>query len=357
MKKLYPLKFIPIPKERVWGGNDLSEKLDKPFDKNKIIGESWEISGFENESSIIANGFLENNTLYDIVETYMDDIVGEDHFKYYGNEFPLLIKILDIKDKLSLQVHPDDETAFDRHNSYGKNEAWYVLESSSDAKIYMGFNRDIAPGEFYERCKNETLEEVLNIYHPKKGDFFFIESGTVHSAGGGLVIAEVQQLSDVTYRIYDWGREHNPSTAREMHLEMAFDTINYSKYDPVNNFSPAQIRSESNTTLVQNDYFTITELKTKDPLHIYTSQYESFILYFCVDGKAKIQKDNSDFSISKGEWVLVPASYQDFYLSPENKGNEATLLEIYIRKRQEIEDRYIISDEHEHPHDCDCGCK
>ena len=358
-KQLYPLKFIPQAKEKVWGGDKLARKFGKPFETDLLIGESWEISGFEDDSSIIAEGYLEKNPLYDIIETYMGDIVGEDHYKYYGNEFPLLVKLLDIKDLLSVQVHPDDETAFDRHNSYGKNEAWYILDSEPDAVVYMGFNRDITPAEFYERCKAGTLEEVLNAYHPKKGDFFYIEAGIVHSAGHGLVIAEVQELSDVTYRIYDWGREKNPATARELHLDMAFDCINYSKYDAAKYFVPAGA-----THLARNKYFNINSYELKDSLHIYTEKFHSFIIYFCIEGDAKITPDSfgtttkKEYTFSKGEWILVPAEFEDFVISGTVSGTK--VLEIYIELPEEESDSYIKEEEHDHEHehgdDCKCGC-
>lgn len=353
MKKLYPIKFVPTPRERVWGGKKLATKYGKPFDTEKVIGESWEVVGFEQDSSIIADGFLADNSLFDVIETYMDEMVGDDLYKYFGNEFPLLIKLLDIQDRLSIQVHPDDITAFDRHNSYGKTEAWYVLEADPDARVYMGFNRDVDPNEFYQRCKDETLEEVLNVYHPHKGDFFYIEAGIIHSAGGGLVIAEVQQLSDVTYRIYDWGREHNPATARQMHLDLAFDCINYHKYDESKYYVPSD-KVTPGKVLNRNPYFTVTPLDLRDTLHIYPPQYESFILYFCISGTAGIRTsgNNNDksgapvtgnseelYSFSKGEWILIPASIPDFYLhsiSPD----PAQVLEIYVEKQEE-KDNYV----------------
>lgn len=366
-KHLYPLRFNPIPKEKVWGGHALVKKYNKPFEESPLIGESWEISGFEEDSSIIANGFLAKNNIYDIIETYMGDIVGDDHYKYFGNEFPLLIKLLDINDLLSIQVHPDDETAFDRHNSYGKSEAWYVLESSPEAKVYMGFNRDVSPEEFYRRCKEGSLEEVLNLYHPKKGDFFYIEAGIVHSAGDGLVIAEVQQLSDATYRIYDWGRENNPATAREMHLELAFDSINFNKYDESKYFISTADEGEtthsqtSSRLLADNVHFTINLLSLRDSMHIYTERYESFILYFCIEGEALInsnsqerEKENRSI-LKKGEWVLIPASYDDFLITPSSEG--AKILEVYIRKTEEERDAYIIDSEEEtlDYEECECG--
>lgn len=340
-KQLYPLKFNPQPSDRVWGGEKLVREFHKPFELGKNIGESWDISGFEESSSIISGGYLDGNSLYDIIETYMGEIVGDDHYKFFGNEFPLLVKILDINGLLSVQVHPDDETAYDRHNCYGKNEAWYVLDAEPDAVIYMGFNRDVEPNEFYKLCKEGRLEEVLNAYHPKKGDFFFIEAGLVHSAGHGVTIAEVQQLSDATYRIYDWGRENNPKTRREMHLELAFDCINYKKYDAAKYFIPAG----GSPHLAHNQYFTINRFDLKDSLHIYTHKYNSFIIYFCAEGRAKITPDSfsqttdTEYFISKGEWILVPAAYEDFVLAPCEPSS--VVLEVYVDQLPEEPDTYV----------------
>jgi len=326
-KSLYPLKFVPIPKEKVWGGHALAKDFNKPFDPAKLIGESWEIAGFEDDSSVIAEGFLKDNRLYDIIETYMDEIVGDDHYKQFGNEFPLLIKLLNIQDRLSVQVHPDDETAFDRHNCNGKTEAWYVLDADPEAVVYMGFNRDVDPNEFYERCQNETVEEVLNVIHPKKGDFFYVEAGIVHCAGGGLVIAEVQELSDATYRIYDWGREHNPETARPMHLDLAFDCINYKKYDESKYYIPA---GNGATKLADNKYFTVHLLDLVNPMKVHPDTYESFIVYYCVDGTATVEYEGAGYSISKGEWMLIPASMKDFILSGAVEGTR--ILEMFTRR-------------------------
>ena len=337
-KAIYPIKFIPQPRERVWGGRRLAAQFHKPFDPDAVIGESWEVSGFEDDSSVIENGWLEDNPLFDVIETYMDEIVGEDNYKRFGNEFPVLVKLLDIQERLSVQVHPDDETAFDRHNSYGKNEAWYVLEADPTARIYMGFNKDLDMHEFLDRCAAGTLEEVLNVVTPKKGDFFFIEAGTVHSAGGGLVIAEIQQLSDVTYRIYDWGRENNPATARQMHVDQALSCINYSKYDGAG-FVPSG-GSAPSKKLVECRYFTANELLLTDPLRIWPDRYESFLLYCCLEGEAVITPSDTSqpTPLLRGEWVLIPAAMSDFTLSAITAGTR--LMEVYVGRTEE-KDSYI----------------
>lgn len=338
-KAIYPLRFVPQPAERVWGGHRLATQFHKPFDPEILIGESWEISGFEDGSSVIDGGWLDGNPLFDVIETYMDEIVGDDNYKRFGDEFPILVKLLDINDRLSVQVHPDDDTAFDRHNSYGKNEAWYVLEADPGARIYMGFNKDMDVPEFLDRCAKGTLEEALNVVTPHKGDFFFIEAGTVHSAGGGLVIAEIQQLSDVTYRIYDWGRENNPATARQMHVDQALSCINYRKYDSGSLFVPAGMSGPSKP-LVSNKYFTANELALAQPLRIWPDRYESFILYTCLEGEAEvIPSDNSGrYPLRRGEWSLIPAAMSDFVLAPVAPATH--VMEVYIG-RQEEKDDYI----------------
>ncbi|HIZ85280.1 MAG TPA: class I mannose-6-phosphate isomerase [Candidatus Coprenecus stercoravium] len=335
-KAIYPLKFVPEPKERVWGGHRLATQFNKPFDPEKVIGESWEISGFEEDSSMIAGGWLDGNPLFDVIETYMDEIVGDDNYKRFGNEFPILVKLLDISDRLSVQVHPDDETAFDRHNSYGKTEAWYVLDADPDARIYMGFNKDMDVREFLDRCAAGTLEEVLNVVTPHKGDFFFIEAGTVHSAGGGLAIAEIQQLSDVTYRIYDWGRENNPATARQMHVDQALSCINYRKYDG-SAFVPAGGDAPSKR-LVTSKYFIANELNLSAPVRIWPDRYESFILYSCLEGEASLTPSDSkeNYTLLRGEWILVPAAMSEFVLAPSVPGTK--LMEVYIGKAEEKDD-------------------
>ncbi len=356
-KAIYPYKFIPIAHRRVWGGNQLIAKYGKELNEQGPIGDCWEIAGFEDNSTEVAEGFLAGNDLYDIIETYMDEIVGEDNYKRFGNEFPILVKTLDIQGRISVQVHPDDETAFDRHNSYGKSEAWYIMDAQPGSKIYMGFNKDITATELLERCASGTLEEVLNVYHPRKGDFFYIPSGTIHSAGDGLIIAEVQQLSDATYRVYDWGRENNPATAREMHQDLALCCIDYSKYDESKYYTRAAdydhaAREIPPRKLLSSPYFTVTEHFLNDAQHIYTDKFESFILYTCTSGEATISLEGSkeEYSLKTGEWIMIPAGMKDFMLKPNAK--DTRVLEVYIEKSEDHDD-YVEDDTEEH--DCDCG--
>ena len=242
-KKLYPFKFIPVASRRPWGGSNLVTKYGKAFVEcddegneialgaDELIGESWEIADMGFEDSVLANGWLAGNTISEIMETYLERVVGEDVYKYFGRQFPLLIKFLDINGKLSVQVHPDDEIAAERYDALGKSELWYVLDAQPDANVYMGFKREVTAQEFYDKCNDGTVVDLLNVIHPKKGDVLFITPGTVHAVDGNIQLVEIQESSDLTFRLYDWGREKNPMTARPIHLEEAIDMIDYLPYD------------------------------------------------------------------------------------------------------------------------------
>ncbi|MDE6870951.1 MAG: class I mannose-6-phosphate isomerase [Bacteroidales bacterium] len=419
-KQLYPLKFIPVASKRPWGGKDLIEKLGKEFvevdeDGNETplsaadkIGESWEIADMGFEDSVVSEGWLAGNTISELMETYIERITGEDIYQYYGRQFPLLVKFLDINDRLSVQVHPDDEIAEQRYDALGKSEIWYVLDAAPGSKVYMGFKREVSAQELYDRCHNGTVEEILNVIYPKKGDAIYIKPGTVHSADGGLLIAEIQESSDLTFRLYDWGREFNPATARQMHLEEAIDLIDYRAFDE-SQYIKGPLWKDSGEDchcahdgahqhghghshedeivrkLVQSREFTVNELKVSDPLHIYTEKFGRFIIYICIEGEITIQVPASDgkggsrmenWHLKKGETVLIPADMPDFFIVPVDRASR--VLEAMVEKFEE-EDGYIdpdteaylegedyegIDDEcdddgcscgHHHDHD-GCGC-
>ena len=367
-KKLYPLKFIPVPSRRPWGGSALVTELGKHFvevdeDGNEtvlgsdvLIGESWELADMGIEDSVVENGWLAGNTISEIMETYLERLVGENVYNYYGRQFPLLIKFLDINDKLSVQVHPDDEVAAERYDSLGKAEIWYIMDAKPGAKMYCGFNRDITAQEFYDRCQNGTVEDVLNVINPKKGDVIYITPGTVHAAAGGILIAEIQESSDMTFRLYDWGREFDPATARKMHLDEAIDVINYNAFDPsIYRKGPlwgeeSQEEDHVIQELVECPQFNVSKIRLADPLHIYTEKFESFIVYICLEGAASIQvpstNDNGEpcmdnYEFKKGETILVPADMPDFYLVPRDR--DTILLEAVTRPEEEL-DAYIDPD-------------
>lgn len=366
-KKLYPLKFVPVASRRPWGGNALVTEMGKHFvecddegnetvlGSDVLIGESWELADMGIEDSVVANGWLAGNTISEIMETYLERVVGENVYNYYGRQFPLLIKFLDINDKLSVQVHPDDEVAAERYDSLGKAEIWYVMDAKPGAKMYCGFTREVSAQEFYDRCQNGTVEEILNVVYPKKGDVIFITPGTVHAADGGLLIAEIQESSDMTFRLYDWGREFDPATARKMHLDEAIDVIDYKAFDSSLYQKGAlwgeeachHHEGETVRTLVECPQFNVSKIALTDALHIYTDKFESFIVYICLEGAATIQVPSVDasgascmetYDFEKGETILVPADMPDFFLVPRDRST--LLLEGTTRPEEDV-DGYI----------------
>ena len=381
-KKLYPLKFIPVASRRPWGGKALVDQLGKKFVESDeegnetvlgsdvLIGESWELADMGVEDSVVAEGWLAGNTIGEIMETYLERLVGENVYNFYGRQFPLLIKFLDINDKLSVQVHPDDEVAAERYDSLGKAEIWYVMDAKPGAKMYCGFKRDVSAQEFYDRCKNGTVDEILNVIEPRKGDVIYITPGTVHAADGGLLIAEIQESSDMTFRLYDWGREFNPATARKTHLEEAIDVIDYRAFDfglyrkgplwgeeascePCHTGETEHDHDHGPVeTLVESPQFNVTKLHLTDPLHIYTEKFESFIVYICLEGAASIQvpstKENGEaymenYEFAKGETILIPAELPDFFLVPRDRST--VLLEAVTRPEEAVDDYIDLSTE------------
>ncbi len=386
-KKLYPFKFIPVPSRRPWGGSALVTEMGKHFVEvdeegnenvlgpDVLIGESWELADMGIEDSVVENGWLAGNTISELMETYLERIVGEDVYNYYGRQFPLLIKFLDINDKLSVQVHPDDEVAAERYDSLGKAEIWYVMDAKPGAKMYCGFTREVSAQEFYDRCKNGTVDEILNVIEPRKGDVIYITPGTVHAADGGLLVAEIQESSDMTFRLYDWGREFDPKTARKTHLDEAIDVIDYRAFDPglyrkgplwgdEASYVACHSHEEGHEclchqesqeeqmiqTLVDVPQFTVSKIALSDPLHIYTEKFQSFIVYICLEGAASIQVPSTNekgeacmdnYEFAKGETILVPADMPDFFLVPRDRAT--LLLEGTTRPVEEV-DGYIDPD-------------
>ena len=311
MTTLYPLKFDPILKERVWGGEKIQKFSGKNLGLKSNVGESWELSGVQEDISVVSNGFLKGNDINDLIETYLGELVGDSVYERYGNELPLLIKILDIDGPLSLQIHPDDNTAMERHNSYGKTECWYIMEAEPSARIYLGLNRTLTAQEFYDMCKNNTIERALNVITPKKGDLIHIAPGTLHAAKGGILVAEIQQVSDVTYRVYDWGREHDPSTAREMHMDLAIDCIDYNLLVP-----ESLLRLEG---FCETPYFKIQEQEIIEPLVKNSHFHDGFTLYFVTEGSVEVFTGKTMEKIGRGEVLMIPASLGEYKIIGKGK--------------------------------------
>ncbi|MDR2361746.1 MAG: class I mannose-6-phosphate isomerase [Prevotellaceae bacterium] len=325
MKPLYPLTFKPQPKSRIWGGHKLRTLFDKPFSAAEKIGESWELSAVQRNLSIVANGFLKGNTIEELIEVYLGELVGDRIYERYGVEFPILVKLIDAAETLSVQVHPDDATALERHNAYGKTEMWYVLQADKGAGLYVGFNRHLSPAELYERVQRNTLTDALNFVAVQPGDMFFIAPGTIHAIGQGIVLAEIQQTSDITYRVYDWGREHNPATARDMHLDLAIDVIDYSKKTTAK--TPYHLRPNTPVPLARSSCFITDLLELDRPMARNLADNDSFIIYVCLDGCATLRYASGNHILPKGQTILVPAAIADINIIPEPA---VRLLETYL---------------------------
>lgn len=316
---LYPLKFKPIYKTKVWGGDKIRRiKNDDTIPEN--CGESWEISGVQDDVSVVANGFLKGNTLQEVIEVYLDEVVGEKVLEEYGYEFPILLKIIDAKDNLSVQVHPDDETAAELHNARGKTEAWYILDADKDAKIIDGFNRDTTERELLQSIQDGTLENLLKYQNVKSGEFYFIPAGRVHGMCTGTAVVEIQETSDITYRIYDYNRGN-----RELHTQYAVDVIDYKKNDK-NSIQFSRIPDHSNK-IVECKYFTTNYLPVMNSLLKNYSNLDSFVIYHCVHGQVTVKTEGGDEILNEGESILIPACIDEVVLIPMKYSE---LLEIYM---------------------------
>ena len=325
MKINYPIKFEPILKEKIWGGAKLSKLLNKDSDKENI-GESWEISDFEEDISLVSNGFLKGRSLHDLVSEYKDELVGEKVYQQFGDQFPLLIKYIDAKDVLSIQLHPNDELAKKRHNSFGKTEMWYVMQADKGGELLVGFKEEVSKEEYLLHLKNNTLVDILNKDEVDKGDVYFISTGLVHAIGAGVLLAEIQQTSDLTYRIYDYHRKDDQGNYRDLHTEEAMDAIDFSVK---NNYRSSYIKKINDiVNAVDCKYFTTNFISVNDALDIDNSDKDSFVIYMCVGGNG-VRLVGEDFSenLDYGETILVPAKVNRLGIE-SNEYSE--LLEIYI---------------------------
>ncbi len=332
MSELYPLKFETVLKEKVWGGTALTDRFNKQTTLRGRIGESWEISAVSDNISIVSNGFLAGNNLEELIEVYMGDITGDSIYDKFGKEFPLLIKFIEANQDLSIQVHPGNELARKRHNGYGKTEMWHILESTSDARIYTGFREGTTREMYLLAVENGTLAEFMNVEFPEPGDTFFTPAGRVHAIGAGTVLVEIQQTSDLTYRIFDWDRKNEGTQERELHTDLALDAIDFN----ATGRSKLRIDPEYNKaeSLVSCEYFNTNLLKLNKPLKREYYLLDSFIIFICTEGELVIRWEDNNDHLRKGETVLLPAEIKEVILEPLN---EARLLEVYI----ESETKYV----------------
>ena len=314
------LKFNSILKTVVWGGEKIAPFKNIQTDQNNI-GESWEISGVKGNESVVINGELAGKSISELVREYKGKLIGEKVWENTGEEFPLLIKFIDARDDLSIQVHPDDKLAGERHNgSKGKTEMWYVVGVDEDAHLMAGLSENITPDEYSQRVENDTITSVLKDYKVKVGDVFFLPAGRIHSIGTGCFIAEIQQTSDITYRIYDFNRPGLDGQPRELHTELSKDAIDYTvledyrtKYEKV---------EDGETKLVSCNYFTTNLLDINTPFSKKVQELDSFLIAICISGEGQVlDSEGNATDIKQGETILVPAdtSYVTFIPSGDQK--------------------------------------
>ncbi len=320
---MYPLKFQPILKERLWGGTKLKEVLGKPI-VSDITGESWELSAVPGDVSIVANGALSGTSLQELIDEDAEKLLGKSVVARFGKDFPILIKFIDAKQDLSIQLHPNDALAKERHNSFGKTEMWYIMDADEGANLIVGFNKDVEKAEYAESLEADTLLELLNYEQVKEGDTFFINTGKIHAIGAGVLLAEIQQTSDVTYRVFDFNRRDKNGDLRELHTEQALDAIDYKKKDDFKVAYGNQADQVNN--MVTCPYFTTNYIDLTADLQQNIAGRDSFTIYMCVGGSAIIENEHGSAAIRKGETVLIGADTQEIRL----KSKGAKLLEVTI---------------------------
>lgn len=321
--KLYPLKFEPIYKERLWGGNKLKTELNKNI-SHDFIGESWEISEVKDNVSVISNGALKGKTLTEIIASNPNAVLGKKVKNKFGIQFPILIKFIDAKKDLSIQLHPNDTLAMERHQSLGKTEMWYIMQAEKDAQLIAGFSKKTDKNSYIQAVESDRILDLLHQETIQEGDCFFIETGTIHAIGAGTLLAEIQQTSDVTYRIYDFKRKDKYGNYRELHTELALDAINFEQ----NTSCKKDYDTLLNTAnpLVYCPYFSTQYLPLNQGTKKSYKDLDSFVIYVCVSGSAIISNVYGTVSVRRGESILLPADSEEITIDTE----DVCFLEVYI---------------------------
>jgi len=326
MNELYPLKFKPVFDDRLWGGNKIRTRMGLDFAPMERCAEAWVMSGYEGKQTTVSNGFLAGNEINELVEIYMDDLVGGKVFETSGDVFPLLIKFIDSRDWLSIQVHPDDELARKRNMPNGKTEMWYVIDADKNTQLISGFNRKISQKQYLDHLQNKSLSEILNFEKVNSGDVFFMPAGRIHALGPGILLTEIQQTSDATYRIYDWDRVDANGKGRDLHTELALAAIDFNlQAEYKTSYKP---RVNETINLVTCPYFSTNVLELAQPLQKNYEELDSFVIYICLEGSMKLgYGSNEIIEAVKGEVLLIPAIIDKVMIFPDKK---VKFLEVFI---------------------------
>ena len=320
---MQPIKFQPLLKQTLWGGDKIVtfKHLDSQLEN---VGESWEISGVKDNETIVKEGPLKGKSLNEVVAELKDRLVGKENYQRFGDEFPLLIKFIDARQDLSIQVHPNDEIAHKQGKPRGKTEMWYLMESEPGAKLYCGLKKQITPDQYKEMVDNDTICDALAQYEVKEGDCFFLPAGRIHAIGSGCFLAEIQQTSDVTYRIYDYKRKDKNGNYRELHTKLAAESINY---QVENDYRTHYVgRLNKGVSLVQCPYFCTAVYDLNEPMTLDYSELDSFVILIGLKGEGRItDNEGNEVSIMAGDTLLIPATTETLSVSGTVK-----FLETYI---------------------------
>lgn len=325
--QFYPLLFEPNLHTVVWGGNRL-RPYKRLSESDEPIGESWEVSAIPTSSSIISNGQMKGKELTSVIEEYPEQILGKHVNEKYAGKLPLLLKVIDAKQDLSIQVHPDDEFAQREHGKSGKSEMWYVLQAEPNSRLYAGFKRSVSPEELKNRISDGTLTEVLAEHSVRTGDVFYIPAGRVHSICGGVMLVEVQQSSDVTYRLYDYNRLGIDGNPRTLHIDLGVRAIDYQiEKNYRSDYTECTNRA---VKIVESPFFAVRVMEISKPFHRNMIKYDSFIITMCVEGDCKIhvRSTKEDILLREGSAALIPAIIADYDVIP--LGEKSRLLDTYI---------------------------
>lgn len=320
--KTYPIKFEPILKEKPWGGSKLHTVLHKKA-CDQPIGESWEISGLRGSETMVNNGTYRNRTLSSLLSQFGQELVGEKNYKRFGNEFPLLIKFLHAATNLSVQVHPDDTMAKALHNAKGKTEMWYVVDHEDNAEIIVGLDKQVSSTTVLQDINRQNVYDVFNVERVSKGDVYYIPAGEVHAIGAGVLAAEIQQTSDITYRVYDWDREDAQGQKRELHIQQS---IAATKPPTKSNKVTYNTTANAYTEVVSCPYFTTNVLTVNTTLERQYKPLDSFVVLMCVEGSAIITVNGHQEKIEMGTSILLPAQTSQAQFT----SSKAKFLEVYI---------------------------
>ena len=319
--ELYPLKFQTIFKEKIWGGQKIKKILGKDIGNLNNCGETWELSGVKGNVSLVSNGSLAGIDLNQLIKKYGAELMGQKIITRFGNEFPLLIKFIDAAEDLSIQVHPDDDLARKRHNGFGKTEMWHILQADKNSTLISGFNKQTNREEYLDFFESGRLMELLNSEKAEQGDVFFLPAGRIHTIGKGLLLAEIQQTSDITYRIYDFDRVDKEGNRRTLHLEESLDALDFNFYEKYKTDYSKKKNTENK--IISSTFFTTNKFILDKPLTLDRFSQDCFKIYICTAGTGIVEGEN----LKTGEVLLVPANKKFISIEPKH---EFELLETYI---------------------------